>query len=411
MKNEPEFIRGNQKSYIRVSCEESLLGCYEYQMCSHNHISSLLEFKQRSENGKLFLYYEISGMQSLDIYLQAHKLKRAFAIKLVNALLKVSRELSEYALELEKINFMPRYVMVTAEEEFRFIYGFFKVDENSEEFEKFLEVGIDYIDYQDELLMKKMFEFYERFLQQKNNFSLEKEALGLRDILTEALAGENVDKNSHNQDIKWIEEKTEKQNDNSVQIEKKEWWKIKKEILIILILDVSLMFFWKPLTMLKIFFVIAVGIVMLILNLFLYKKEKVKEMSSAGAEQDAVFLEEYENLIGQSGEENNYTQFIVVEESEGVLYNLQEREPKYIYINDAPKIIGKDSEKAQIVVGYEGVSRLHALVIKEGKECMVEDLNSTNGTKLNEKLLEPRKRYVLQQGDKVSFAGVEYIFR
>ena len=71
----------------------------------------------------------------------------------------------------------------------------------------------------------------------------------------------------------------------------------------------------------------------------------------------------------------------------------------------------KDSEKAQIVFGYEGVSRLHELVIKEGKECMVEDLNSTNGTKLNEKLLEPRKRYVLQQGDKVSFAGVEYIFR
>ena len=87
------------------------------------------------------------------------------------------------------------------------------------------------------------------------------------------------------------------------------------------------------------------------------------------------------------------------------------REPKYIYINNTPKIIGKDSERAQIIISYDGISRLHALVVKEGKECMVEDLNSTNGTKLNERLLEPRKRYVLQQGDKVSFAGVEYIFR
>ena len=84
---------------------------------------------------------------------------------------------------------------------------------------------------------------------------------------------------------------------------------------------------------------------------------------------------------------------------------------KYIYINNTPKIIGKDSERAQIIISYDGISRLHALVVKEGKECMVEDLNSTNGTKINEETLEPRKRYVLQQGDKVSFAGVDYIFR
>lgn len=413
MNNEPEFVRGNQKSYIRVSCEESLLECYEYQMCSYNHIGSLLKFQQRSENGKLYLYYEISGMQSLDIYLQSHKLKRSFAIQLLNALLELSRQVSEYALDLEKIVFTPKYVMVTSDEHLRFAYDFVRTNNNAEEFEKLLETSIDNMDYQDELLMKKMFEFYERCLEQKNNFRLEKEVLEIRDVLKEKEVVENVDKRSSDLEAEWKTDESAISNEDMMSDPEKKnrKWKIKKEILFILTLDMLLIIFWKPLTILKIFFAIAVGIVMIVLNQYSHKKEKVEKLEDVNAEKEAVFLEEYENLVERKAEENNYTQFIVMEESEGVLYSLQEREPKYIYINETIKIIGKDSEKAQIVIGYEGISRLHAIVVKEGKECMVEDLNSTNGTKLNEKALVPRKRYALQQGDKVSFAGVDYIFR
>lgn len=412
MNNAPEFIRGNQKSYIRVSCESSLLECYEYKMCMHNHIGSFLEFQQRSENGKLYMYYEISGMQSLDIYLHAHKLKRNFAIQLANALLKLSREVSEYALDLEKIIFTPRYIMVTSEEELRFIYDFIGTDRNTDGFENLLETGIDHMDYQDELLMTKMFQLYERYLEQKSNFLLEKEVLELREMLMETQIVENMDESSAKSETEWTTEEVIIQNeDKEHKTEKKiEKWKIKKEILIILVLDVLAVTFWKPLTILKIFFAIAVGVVMMLLNQHAYKKEK-GETKPAKEEKEAVILEEYEDLIGKNAEENNCTQFIVIEESDGILYSLQEREPKYIYIDETSKLIGKDSEKVQIVLGYEGISRLHAIVVKEGKECMVEDLNSTNGTKINEETLEPRKRYVLQQGDKVSFAGVDYIFR
>lgn len=412
MNNEPEFIRGNQKSYIRISCEESLLECYEYQMCVYNHIGSFLEFQQRSENGNLYLHYEISGMQSLDIYLQTHKLKRSFAIQLLNALLKLSREISEYALDLEKILFTPKYIMVTPEEELRFVYNFVE-GKNSAEFERLLEAGIDHMDYQDELLMKKMFEFYERSLEQKNNFLLEKEVLELRDSLIEVQDVENVDERSSNFEVGWkTEDGVVQKEDTILGLEKKNRkGKIKKEILVVLVLDFLLVIFWKPLTILKISFAIAVWIVMAVLNCRSYKKDKVEMEANVCLEKEAVFMEEYENLMGKNVEENNYTQLIEIEEPEGVLYSLQEREPKYIYINETQKILGKDPEKAHIVVGYEGISRLHAIVVKEGKACLVEDLNSTNGTKLNEEVLAPRKRYVLQQGDKVSFAGVDYIFR
>ena len=289
----------------------------------------------------------------------------------------------------------------------------FEKEKDAETFEKLLEAGIDHMDYQDELLMKKLFEFYEKCLDQKNNFLLEEEILELRDLLMEAQTIENADESSCNFEGGLETDGIAIQNEDiEPKSEKKIGkWKIKKEILIVLVLDLLIVFFWKPLTILKIFFAIAVGSVMIVLNQRSYKKERAEILADEDTEKEAVFLEEYENLIRQNAEENNYTQFIVIEESEGVLYSLQEREPKYIYINEKQKIIGKDPEKVQIIIEYEGISRLHAIVVKEGKECMVEDLNSTNGTKLNEKALVPRKRYALQQGDKVSFAGVDYIFR
>ncbi len=48
-----------------------------------------------------------------------------------------------------------------------------------------------------------------------------------------------------------------------------------------------------------------------------------------------------------------------------------------------------------------GVSRQHARVRLSGDECVLEDLNSTNGTWLNEKRLTANTAYILNNGDQV----------
>ncbi len=48
-----------------------------------------------------------------------------------------------------------------------------------------------------------------------------------------------------------------------------------------------------------------------------------------------------------------------------------------------------------------GVSRRHARVIVGPTECLLEDLNSTNGTWLNEKRLTPNTSYILSNGDQI----------
>lgn len=431
MVHDPEFVRGNQKSYIRIPCDVAALKSYEYQMCSYNKMSSLLVFQQRSQNGNDYLYYEISGMQSLDIYLQTQKLKRPFAIQLAKAIARLCKELSEYALDMEKVVFEPRYVMIAANgEEVRFLYSFVHSDKGFQELERLLEVCIDCLDYQDELLMEKLFGLYEKLAEQKGNVLLDVEMDAFQkalaepatsDILSSLNMHKVIEPTEHNEE-KYVIPEEKKHPENSVseiksRVAEKEYRSLKKGLRILLFLDIAVLIFWKPVTLLKVFFVIAVGIVLLMLNIWMHrsgrmcKNNRICREEQQTEKQESTYIEEYESLAEKNSAEDNYTKFIEVKDSEGILYNLQGCEPKCIYINEIQKIIGKDSERAQVQLPQEGISRIHALVIKEGEKCIIEDLNSTNGTWINGKPLEPRARYVLRQGDKVRFAGLEYIFR
>lgn len=60
-----------------------------------------------------------------------------------------------------------------------------------------------------------------------------------------------------------------------------------------------------------------------------------------------------------------------------------------------------------------GVSRSHATIIQddENKGLYIEDLNSTNGTRINGFSLEPKRRYRLRDGDELEFGRVQMILR
>jgi hypothetical protein len=60
-----------------------------------------------------------------------------------------------------------------------------------------------------------------------------------------------------------------------------------------------------------------------------------------------------------------------------------------------------------------GVSRRHAIIIQDdsSKALYIEDLNSTNGTRINGFSLEPKRRYRLRDGDEVEIGRVKIVLR
>lgn len=77
------------------------------------------------------------------------------------------------------------------------------------------------------------------------------------------------------------------------------------------------------------------------------------------------------------------------------------------YILNKEKLEIGRRPNSDIVLDDASVSSMHAQIIKQGEDWQVLNLLSSNGTYVNgEKVVE----CVLKRGDRVSFAGVEFIF-
>jgi len=72
--------------------------------------------------------------------------------------------------------------------------------------------------------------------------------------------------------------------------------------------------------------------------------------------------------------------------------------------------IGRDSAN-DIVISDGHVSRQHAEIDRTGSEFFLKDLSSRNYTFLNGDRIEAHQSVKLSDGDKVSFAGVEFVFK
>ncbi len=83
-----------------------------------------------------------------------------------------------------------------------------------------------------------------------------------------------------------------------------------------------------------------------------------------------------------------------------------------IDLRTLPVTIGKSQAYADILLGDPSISRVHARIYK-GEEGGIEirDLDSTNGTWINGVRLGPNEKVRVQRGDEVRFGNVEYEYR
>ncbi len=73
-------------------------------------------------------------------------------------------------------------------------------------------------------------------------------------------------------------------------------------------------------------------------------------------------------------------------------------------------LLGKNSTQVNGVIDAEGVSRLHARITRQEEGYFIEDLNSTNGTYVNDIALEYHQLQVLNLNDRIRFGMEEYVF-
>ena len=73
-------------------------------------------------------------------------------------------------------------------------------------------------------------------------------------------------------------------------------------------------------------------------------------------------------------------------------------------------IIGRNREVCDYVIEDRGVGRAHAQIRKVDSFYFIEDMDSRNGTFLNDEKISSNQQYKLNRNDKVTIANVEYLF-
>ena len=68
--------------------------------------------------------------------------------------------------------------------------------------------------------------------------------------------------------------------------------------------------------------------------------------------------------------------------------------------------MGKLKSRAQLLLSDASVSRIHARFVDQGGRTALIDLNSTNGTFVNEIRLEQEEVVILEGGDELRFGNV-----
>lgn len=95
--------------------------------------------------------------------------------------------------------------------------------------------------------------------------------------------------------------------------------------------------------------------------------------------------------------------------ADGLPYLKQVKTGQIYYLDKTENKIGK--RQCDITISDNpAISKLHAVIYKQGTQLYIEDMASTNGTKLNTKRLIPENRELLTDEDSIEFADEKFIF-
>lgn len=76
-----------------------------------------------------------------------------------------------------------------------------------------------------------------------------------------------------------------------------------------------------------------------------------------------------------------------------------------------PFIIGKMTDNVNMVIDNPMISRIHAKIYLKENHYYIEDMNSSNGTYINNTLLQPHSLTEICTGDYITFSHLTYIFQ
>lgn len=393
------YERNMTGSYMKIS--EGVTGGLDERLMLKGKLKGTLPVEKAYIDGGGQYWYNISGKQSLDTYCRMKQIGNEFVERLIVSICSELEILEWNLIHTSCLMLDPELVFITnSNREFIFTLYPGNNTQIELEFQQLMEYLLTRIDHKDEAAVRKVYEIYEKTLEE--GYSL----TDIRDLITETRSRESGrPEEEHRPPIRpeiRPQTRTESRErellaeQRTIRTESRERESEKKADLrgsILRRIQPSV-FFEKIESCLKII------------------RNRIKETFARGKRKEdepvVVYPEEsiplpQEDIFptvclnGFRGVPRGVLLYQGAEQLEDIRL-----ESKVVWIGHGPEA------DARIV--RDTISQLHARIDRDGDHYYIEDLNSTNGTCVNDETLVYKERRLLKINDIVQFADIRYRF-
>lgn len=440
----------NNCNFIVLEEEDNVTEDYQVIMLGRNKVEHFLHFDIRIINGRSHVYYDISSKQQITKLFEYGKLTIEDVKAVCRSLSETVRLANNYMLDIDRLVVQPEYMyMDMCDKSIWFVYLPTETTKTfSEELRKLFDYVLEHFDHsagKQEVVL--LYELYQHILI--GDYDPENLMLLFGDKVEEAVKEE-------------IPQREEKEEELSIDSVPKEVVMDEIEeadnqaaiIVKILKIAVSVFMVYGIIAMLApdyafIRLTMVQAVILLLVSTAAYcvlvqlgrrsdvlrkivripvevpYKIKANELKTSGEQEREVkkeFKEELdleESKDAQAAEQEwNYTVLLTDyvkggSEEKKLRLTVQGEhgfEDQYAEIKPEqyPYVIGSMHRLSGCVIGKPYISRMHACIQKEEALYYIEDLNSTNGTFVNDKRVIGRREKPLENGDLIRFGMLSY---
>ncbi len=425
---------------------------YQTAILLENTVPGLLPCRLQKVNGEALFYYDTTGYQSIQSLYECSKIGEKELAQLLLCAGEVTEGLSEYLLNSDSLLLEAKYIYKNKEtQKLSFLYFPYYIRETGMQFQELLEYLLPKINYEDKKAVTMGYGVYKaaangcitREVIKSFVYSKTEEKKNLYEDYRERLQEEEEEEGRKILDEFYKEDEQENREQEGVAV-------FVGSILFLAGLIFLARHFrllsWTGIFLLST--VLGLSLAGAIAWKFLKerKNEKAEEQERAerkeqneerkkadiwgeeqGKEGRGAFSEwkEMENSNEKSWEAEREESWKPEEEDAGLttlletgieescacLEWLDQPEQKKFYLHQEVTFIGKWKQTADLWIDDPTVSRTHARIVrKSGKDFLI-DLNSRNGTRLNQQYLNPEEEYELKDGDIIQFSRVQFRYK
>lgn len=365
------FVRKRNESFLDLENMGREESDYKEMMLKYNKSENILAPQGIYENGKNLYRYSVSGLKSMELVFRTMSITKPRLEMILFSLVKALKDCPELLLDESDLVLSPEYVFMdigSYSTFFVYLPGYGAT--LKKQLEIFFEFMLNRVDYDDKTAVELLYDCYTLALKEEkpieslsqrinNEKHIEKEINQRRSIPDYLIdEAENKEKKSNNEES------------HSFGLWFRQTLKGKK------------------------------------------KTKEIKEPKDNRENENAKTVDrDFLPEDFSEYEKNPQTVCLSSSRTGKLPYLIESKTGEVVMINKTPFYLGSMPGHNDYVINDKTVSRLHAQIQRLGDDHYILDLNSTNGTALNDVDLFPNKEMLLTDNDKIRISRIDFVFK